>query len=212
MITKKEKKLCEVLMKGYRKQFHKFCREKIPAQAEQKTREYNDRFYEYMNAADMGRDRGRFTSYLNIFSGLAAYEILREQGLGEEEAVDAYDRMCASMRKLAGVLYRLVDLLPNGYHMVRKSLLDDLQGAKAICWDIEILQDDDQGFTYEIRKCLYFDTCKEHGYPEFCKVFCNHDWYAYGVLRRHAHFVRQSTIAEDGTVCHDTILAVNHRH
>ncbi len=50
---------------------------------------------------------------------------------------------------------------------------------------------------------------KEHGYAEFCKVFCNHDWYAYGVLKHHSRFIRKSTIAEDGTVCHDTIEKVN---
>lgn len=70
----------------------------------------------------------------------------------------------------------------------------------------KVLKDDDEGFSYEISKCLYFDTCKEHGYPEFCKEFCTHDWYAYGVLKKHSKFVRKSTIAEDGTVCNDTIL------
>ena len=152
-----------------------------------------------------GAVRGRFTSYLNIFSGLAAYELLRENGLSEAEGIRAYDCMCASMRRLSSVLYKGADLLPNGYKIVRRSLLDDLEGEKKICWDISILQDDDKGFTYEISRCLYFDTCKQHGYPEFCKVFCTHDWYAFGVLRRHARFIRRSTIAENGTVCYDTI-------
>lgn len=75
--------------------------------------------------------------------------------------------------------------MPNGYKIVRQSLVDDLEGEKKVCWETEILQDDDSGFTYEISRCLYFDTCKEHGYAEFCKVFCNHDWYAYGVLKHH---------------------------
>ena len=90
--------------------------------------------------------------------------------------------------------------MPNGYKIVRQSLVDDLEGEKKVCWETEILQDDDSGFTYEISRCLYFDTCKEHGYAEFCKVFCNHDWYAYGVLKHHSRFIRKSTIAEDGTV------------
>ena len=64
--------------------------------------------------------------------------------------------------------------------IVRQSLIDDLEGEKRTCWDTEILQDDDREFTYEISRCLYFDTCKEHGYQEFCKVFCTHDWYASG--------------------------------
>ena len=35
-----------------------------------------------------------------------------------------------------------------------------------------------------------------------------HDWYAYRVLKHRAKFIRKSTIAENGTVCHDTILKV----
>ena len=161
-----------------------------------------------MNEADMGSERGKFTSYLNIFSGLATYEILREKGLTEAEGIKAYDSMCVFLRKISSILYKGSDLLPNGYKIVRQSLLADLNGEKRICWDTKILQNDDRGFTYEISRCLYFDTCKEHGYPEFCKVFCTHDWYALGVLKRHAKFIRKSTIAENGTVCHDTIAKV----
>lgn len=98
--------------------------------------------------------------------------------------------------------------MPNGYKIVRQSLFDDLQGEKRTCWDIEILQDDEKGYAYEISRCLYFDTCKEHGYPEFCKVFYTHDWYVYRVLKHRVKFIRKSTIAENGTVCHDTILKV----
>ena len=85
--------------------------------------------------------------------------------------------------------------MPNGYKIVRQSLVDDLEGEKKVCWETEILQDDDSGFTYEISK-----------------VFCNHDWYAYGVLKHHSRFIRKSTIAEDGTVCHDTIEKVTEKH
>lgn len=208
MLTDKEKKLCRALISGYRKKLKKYVLGNTALSAEDIAAEYEARFYRYMNEADMGSGRGRFTSYLNIFSGLAAYEILRENGLSEADGIKAYDSMCASLRKFSSVLYKGADLLPNGYKIVRQSLLDDLEGEKKICWDIKILQDDDKGFTYEISRCLYFDTCKEHGYPEFCKVFCTHDWYAYGVLKRHSKFIRQSTIAEDGTVCHDTIAKV----
>ena len=95
-----------------------------------------------MNEADMGNARGRFVSYLNIFSGLAAYEILREKGLTEAEGIQAYDGMCSFMRKVSSVLYKGTDLLPNGYKIVRQSLVDDLKGEKRICWDVAILQDD----------------------------------------------------------------------
>lgn len=194
-----------MLISGYKEKLGKYVAKHTAFSANDIVAEYEERFYRYMNEADMGRENGKFTSYLNIFSGLAAYEILREKGLTEAEGIGAYDFMCASIRKISSILYKGADLLPNGYKIVRQSLLDDLEGEKRTCWDIEVLQDDDKGFTYEISRCLYFDTCKEHGYPEFCKVFCTHDWYAFGVLKHHSKFIRKSTIAEDGTVCHDTI-------
>lgn len=208
MLLKKEIRMCNFLIKGYSRKLRGFLKQNTNLDSGKITKEYTDRFYRYMNEADLGANRGRFTSYLNIFSGLAAYEILRENGLSEEAGVKAYDRMCFSMRKLASKMYKFADWLPNGYQIVRKSLLDDLNGEKAICWETKVLQDDENGFTYEISRCLYYDTCKEHGYPEFCKVFCNHDWFAYGVLNRHTKFIRKSTIAEDGTVCHDTIKKI----
>lgn len=208
MLTKKEKKMCRMLLSGYKKKLKKYVSHNTTLPANDIVKAYEERFYRYMNEADMGSERGRFISYLNIFSGLAAYEILREKGLAESEGIEAYDSMCAFMRRISSILYKTVDLLPNGYKIVRQSLMDDLEGEKRICWDTEILQDDDQRFTYEISRCLYFDTCKEHGYPEFCKVFCTHDWYALGVLKRHSKFIRKSTIAENGTVCHDTIKKV----
>lgn len=208
MLTEKEKKTCRILLFEYKKKLKKYVSRNTKLSAPDVVNTYEKRFYRYMNEADMGKERGKFTSYLNIFSGLAAYEILREKGLTETEGIKAYDSMCAFLRKVSSVLYKGADLLPHGYKTVRQSLLDDLNGEKSICWDTKILQDDDKGFTYEISRCLYFDTCKEHGYPEFCKVFCTHDWYALGVLRRHAKFIRKSTIAEDGTVCHDTIAKV----
>ena len=208
MLTKKEKKMCRMLLSGYIKKLKKYVSSNTKLSADDIVKAYEERFYRYMNEADMGSERGRFISYLNIFSGLAAYEILREKGLTAAEGVKEYDSMYAFMRKVSSILYKGADLLPNGYKIVRQSLLDDLEGEKRICWDTKVLQDDDKGFTYEISRCLYFDTCKEHGYPEFCKVFCTHDWYAVGVLKRHAKFIRKSTIAEDGTVCHDTIEKV----
>ena len=40
------------------------------------------------------------------------------------------------------------------------------------------------------------------------KAFCTHDWYLFGVLKRHSKFIRKSSIAKNGTVCHDTIEKV----
>lgn len=104
MLTEKEKKTCRMLLSGYKSKLHKFVLDCTGLPTDGVVREYEDRFYRYTDEADMGSGRGRFTSYLNIFSGLAAYEILRENGLSEAEGIKAYDQMCASMLRTAGSL------------------------------------------------------------------------------------------------------------
>ena len=66
-------------MPEYKKKLKKYVSRSTALSADDVVREYEERFYRYMNEADMGSGRGRFTSYLNIFSGLAAYELLREK-------------------------------------------------------------------------------------------------------------------------------------
>lgn len=79
MLTEKEKKACRVLISEYKKKLKKYVSRSTALSADDVVREYEERFYRYMNEADMGSGRGRFTSYLNIFPGLAAYELPREK-------------------------------------------------------------------------------------------------------------------------------------
>ena len=79
MLTKKEKRTCRMLIFEYKKKLKKYVSHNTTLSANDIVREYEERFYRYMNEADMGSERGKFTSYLNIFSGLTAYEILREK-------------------------------------------------------------------------------------------------------------------------------------
>lgn len=167
------------------------------------THAYAERYHAYMDAADFGPGEGRFTSYLNIYSGLAAYEVLREHGLSPAEGIAAYDHMCRPMRAFAAWLYRTVDVLPGAYGIVVKSLADDLEGPKAICWETEVLERSEARFEYKIHSCLYHDVCAAHGYPEFTAVFCNHDHWAYGSLRRHVRFERLGAIGDGDPCCHD---------
>lgn len=102
MLENKETRLCRLFVNSYHKRLRKYLKKNTKLEPKAISDEYIRRFYEYMNGADMGR----FTSYLNIFSGLAAYEILREKGLTEKEGISAYDYMCLSVRKLASFMYR----------------------------------------------------------------------------------------------------------
>ena len=196
------------ITRHYGRRLRKYLKFNFPQMEKSICQEYPIRFARCMSEVDMGDNSGCFVSYLNIFSGLAAYALMRESGLSEAEGIAAYDEMCSTLRELSRILYRFADLLPNGYQLVVNSLLEDMTGAKAVCWDTELVENSDRMLTYKIHRCLYFDTCAAHGYPEFTRVFCTHDWYSLGTLRRHAKFVRYSTLGEGGDCCHDSIVRI----
>jgi len=121
-------------------------------------RQYRERFAAYMKEADFGKENEKFSSYLNIFSGLSCYELLRENGFSEDEAIAIYDYMCKTLRRVAGIVYRIADMFPSGFEITVNSIRKDMVGSKAVCWDTQILSDDDNKFEYRITKCLYYDT------------------------------------------------------
>jgi len=204
----KHDKMISYIRKSYAKRLKKDLQRKQISNAERICEEYQKRFTKYMKEADFGVNDCKFSSYLNIYSGLAAYEILREQGMSEQESIVVYDYMCSTLRKMAGFMHKFVDFFPGSFKLVKKSLLDDLTSEKAVCWDTELLRNDDSRLEYRISKCLYYDTCAVHGYPEFTKVFCTHDIYAYGVLKKHTKFERYSTLGEGGECCHDAFIRI----
>lgn len=205
-------KLIRVLKKHFSKRLKKALKSRGYKEGKQYKEQYEMRFQKYMADADFGKENEKFSSYLNIFSGLAAYELLQENGFTKQESIAIYDYMCRPLRKIASLAYQIADLFPNGFQIAVNSLKEDMLGAKAVCWETTVLIDDNRCFEYRITKCLYHDTCKAHGYPEFTKVFCDHDRYAYDVLHRHAKFVRYSAIGEGGECCHDAFLNVKKKY
>ena len=201
--TGDHRSLINFLRKHYARRLEKFLASLGNSDAKAVREEYEKRFMKYMDEADFGQNDGKFTSYLNIYSGLAAYEILREKGFTREQGIAAYDFMCLPMRKIAAAAHRLIDLFPNGYERVVKSILDDMDGDKSVCWEYETVENSDERFEYKVNKCLYYDTCKAHGYPEFTAVFCSHDHYAFDVLHRHVRFERIGAIGDGYHCCHD---------
>lgn len=164
---------------------------------------YDERIDRYMAEADFGPDDVRRASYLNVFTGLAAYELLREAGFSEQEAFDVYGFMCAPMRRIAHLTHRWIDALPHAYRLVRDSIISDLTGPKRISWSTKLIRNDDYALEYEITRCFYHEVCRAHGCPEFTRAFCEHDDYAYGSMHRHVKFTRLACFGCDGSCCHD---------
>lgn len=192
----------------YAKRFEGYLRKHGFQEAKQWRQLYEKRFMKYMSDADFGEQDGKFTSYLNIHSALAAYEILREHGQTEQQGIEVYDDMCAVMRRIAALSYRAFDSLPHGYERVVKSLTDDMDGPKSVCWETEEIERSDRKYEYKIHRCLYYDVCKAHGYPELTRVFCAHDHYAFDVLHKQVRFQRYGAIGDGDACCHDVFYRV----
>lgn len=58
MLTEKEKKMCRMLLSGYKKKLKAYVSRNTSLSAQEIVKEYEERFYRYMNEADMGNARG----------------------------------------------------------------------------------------------------------------------------------------------------------
>ena len=165
--------------------------------------EYERRLSYYMSKTDFGPEDVKYSSYLNVYTGLVAYEILRDAGFTEEEAFAAYNYMSAPMRKVAHATHRVADVMPGGFFFIKRTIISDLTGPKRLCWSTKLIRNDDEAFEYKITRCLYFEVCKAHGCPEFTRAFCEHDDFACGGMRRRVKFTRFESFGEGGACCHD---------
>ena len=108
-------KMIYFLKKHYSKRLKKALKDRGYENREILKKQYQERFLKYMGDADFGNNNERFSSYLNIFSGLAAYELLQENGFSKQDGIEIYDYMCRPLRKVASVAYRVADLLPKRF-------------------------------------------------------------------------------------------------
>ena len=94
--------------------------------------EYERRLSYYMSKTDFGPEDVKYSSYLNVYTGLVAYEILRDAGFTEEEAFAAYNYMSAPMRKVAHATHRVADVMPGGFFFIKRTIISDLTG-RSVC-------------------------------------------------------------------------------
>lgn len=164
--------------------------------------EYEKRYITYIYSEDWGENNFRLSSYLNMFLGITCCKISMEQGYSFEESIKIFDDLSKGMRKIARRMHLIADAFPNGYKVVTGTLYKDLTTEKKKCWNFEVLEQNEDKFVYKIHQCVYLDTCEKYGIKDFCQVFCDHDIWAYGDLKKHTKFIRHSTLVT-GDCCYD---------
>ena len=114
--------------------------------------DYEKRLSYYMSKTDFGPEDVKYSSYLNVYTGLVAYEILRDAGFTEEEAFAAYNYVSAPMRKVAHAMHRVIDVVPGGFSFIRRTIISDLTGSKRLCWSTKLIRNDNEVFEYKITR------------------------------------------------------------
>jgi hypothetical protein len=144
-------------------------------------------------------DTQRNTLRRTIFPRIALFQVLKE----DDDTRDRVEELLRSyMCDMVGVgLHRKIDLLehiPFFFRIFSKAYLQNMRTSDL--WESEIILEEPDRFGVNIYRCLWYDACVEHGYPELCRSFCQCDHVAFGSLQK-LGFHRTQTLAEGGSCC-----------
>jgi len=147
----------------------------------------------------------RFHFERNILPTIALYQTL------QEAAEDASpDDVLAEVARLLEVAMRdrllrrsqLFAHIPRPFAAFRLSarwfmrLLFPASG-----WDMEVVEDNDHCFAFNVRRCFYLDILTEYDAPELTPLFCALDDLAYEALPPAIHWQRTKTLGRGDDCC-----------
>ncbi|NOZ50449.1 MAG: L-2-amino-thiazoline-4-carboxylic acid hydrolase [Chloroflexi bacterium] len=147
----------------------------------------------------------RFHFESNILPTLALYQVLQEDedGTSPEEVLAEVARLLeVAMRDRLLRRSQLFAHIPRPFAAFRLSarwfmrLLFPSSG-----WDMEVVEDNDHCFAFNVRRCFYLDVLSTYGPPELTKLFCGLDDLAYEALPPAIRWQRTKTLGRGDDCC-----------
>ena len=134
-----------------------------------------------------------------IYPFAAVYEALLSEDIPRDEAME-YMYSIMRQHTLSGNRknYERMGKLPFFFPLFRKMFSIGLKGDS---WNVEWISNDSEHLVYNIRKCLWHDTCSALGYPELCRIFCRNDELNFTDVSKHLHFERSKTLGNGDDLC-----------
>lgn len=134
-----------------------------------------------------------------ILPRIAIYQVLSENEKYSKHALNLIEKyLCDVVAVSQHETYVKLQKFPCFYGIFKKGMIYNV--TKKDLWEADITPKEKGSFGVNIKKCLWYDACKENGCPEICKFFCECDDIIYVGLRK-MEFKRTKTLARGGDCC-----------
>ena len=134
-----------------------------------------------------------------ILPRIALYNALIELQYPKDEAfLKIKDYLFNFVGKDMNNQLRKIEKLPGFFSLFRSKMYKEVSTNDN--WNVEIIENKRDIIAYNIKKCLWYDACKENGCPELCRIFCDVDHIIYGNMKK-VDFERNGTIGSGSELC-----------
>ena len=110
-----------------------------------------------------------------ILPGLALYQLLREDGLSQDAALDKIAQTFVLVAARDHRQMKLLGRLPFVYPLSRLVIKPAMNQYPASGWAIEWVENSPQAVRFNMKSCFYHDTLAAYGAPELTASFCTAD-------------------------------------
>lgn len=136
-----------------------------------------------------------------ILPGLAYYQLLREDGKTQEEALQKIDQVFEELYAKNIRAFQKLGRLPFFYTILRMYIRTAMREYPAAGWEMIWQQVDGSAIRFRMNSCFYFNTLKAYGAPELAASYCRVDDLIYGSMSSQVLWQRTQTIARGAEYC-----------
>ena len=137
---------------------------------------------------------------VKLFPAMGYYKALQAFGIDDAiEKVRMEMRKAALINKQNNAKFVRMPFVFTMYRMgVKKHMAKNFPSEG---WNTEWVRCDGKEIHFNLRSCLYYDSCVENGCPELCRVYCENDNIAFSGLMPKIRFERAGTVGEGAECC-----------
>jgi len=144
-------------------------------------------------------DKGNYGHLCNIFSAIAIYSYLQENGSTKDEAFNTVSTEMWNYVEKGAVKVRKI-IKPGMLKLMGKIVPLGFKKGSGYGWEYAWLESTRDTLRFECRKCIYAPIFTKYGMGELGPMFCHADDINYGSLPG-ITFTRHHTLSKDGQPC-----------